>query len=274
MSVSEMPSGQVLLRVDEVSLRLGGTLILDRVTFEVRDRIRQDQVTGQVVSLLGPSGVGKTRLLRILAGLDTPDAGRLTGPDNRPLPPGSVGFVFQHYPLLRHRTVLENLIIAGTCNGMTHDEARQRARQLLQRFQLDHRSSFYPAQLSGGQRQRVAIAQQLVRHKGLLLMDEPFSGLDPAALEDVMRLLIEVAHMHELNTIMVVTHDIRAALLVSDTVFMLGRDRHPDGTPIPGARIQGVYDLVARGLAWREDLEDQPAFLQLEREIKGRFRSL
>src|SRR5262249_55242809 len=159
------------------------TKILDGVSFEIIDRLRAGVVTGQVVSLLGPSGVGKTRLLRIIAGLDAPDAGTVLGKDDTPLPAGSVGVVFQDYPLLRHRTVEDNLEIAGKIGGLDADDARKRTRELLKTFGLTERASFYPAQLSGGQRQRAAIAQQLVVPRQLLLMDEPFSGLDPAALE-------------------------------------------------------------------------------------------
>ena len=108
----------------------------------------------------------------------------------------------------------------------------------------------------------------------LLLMDEPFSGLDPAALEDVMKLLVDVANLHELNTILVVTHDIRAAMAVSDTVYMLGRDRKDDGRIVPGARVQATYDLVALDLAWKTDVQTLPTFVALEREIKAKFRTL
>src|SRR4030095_2497770 len=113
------------------------------------------------------------------------------------LPPGSVGVVFQDYPLLRHRTVESNLELAGIVGGLSAAEARKRTKQLLKTFNLTDRATFYPAQLSRGQRQRVAIAQQIVVPRRLLLMDEPFSGLDPAALEDVMTLLIDVANLDE-----------------------------------------------------------------------------
>lgn len=265
--------GEVLLKVHDVKLELGGTLILGGVSFEVIDRVREGTVTGQIVSLLGPSGVGKTRLLRIIAGLDAPDAGVVSGKDKATLLPGSVGVVFQDYPLLRHRTIESNLELAGTIGGLSAAAAHNRTRELLKTFGLTDRATFYPAQLSGGQRQRAAIAQQLVVPRRLLLMDEPFSGLDPAALEDVMHLLIEVANLDELNTILVVTHDIRAAMAVSDMVFMLGRDRKADKV-VPGARIQATYDLVELDLAWRTDVQSLPGFVALEREIKAKFRTL
>jgi len=266
--------GDVLLKVEEVSLRLGDVQVLDKVQFEVRDRIRVGACTGQIVGILGPSGVGKTRLLRIIAALDAPDAGTVTGLKGVQVSAGHVGVVFQDYPLLRHRSVRLNLEIAGIANGMPRAEARQRASQLLEGFRLADRASYYPAQLSGGQRQRVAIAQQLVSPKTLLLMDEPFSGLDPAALDEVMHLIVEVANMNELNTILIVTHDIRAAMAVSDTLLMLGRDRSPEGKIVSGARIQGCYDLVEKGLAWRAEVMELPAFAQLEKEIRGRFKQL
>ncbi len=266
--------GEVLLDVKALKLTLGGSLILDGVSFEVIDWVREGTTTGQIVSLLGPSGVGKTRVLRILAGLDAPNSGAVLGKDGKPLEAGSVGVVFQDYPLLRHHTVEGNLELAGAIGGLDGAESRKRTKELLKVFGLTERASFYPAQLSGGQKQRVAIAQQLVVPRQLLLMDEPFSGLDPAALEDVMKLLVDVANLHELNTIVVITHDIRAAMAVSDTLYMLGRDRKPDGTLIPGARIQATYDLVELDLAWKADVQSLPTFVALEREIKAKFRTL
>ena len=269
------PSGEdVLLDVRDVWQKLGGNQILEGVTLQVQDRVRPGQVTGQVVALLGPSGVGKTRLIRLISGLDRPDRGEISGVRSQPLPAGSVGVVFQSYPLLRHHTVLGNMMVAGIANGVAREEAKTKAHVLLKRFGLDHRADFFPAKISGGQRQRVAIAQQLMRQKQLLLMDEPFSGLDPAALDDVIKLLIEVAHMDELNTIVVVTHDIRSALIASDTVFMLGRERAADGRITSGARIKHQYDLVAKGLAWRPGIEREPEFRELESEVKEHFRSL
>jgi polar amino acid transport system ATP-binding protein/sulfate transport system ATP-binding protein len=267
-------NGEVLLSVREVKLSLAGALILDQVSFDVYDRVRPGATTGQIVGVLGPSGVGKTRLLRILAGLDPPDAGTVAGHKGVALPAGSVGLVFQDYPLLRHRSVRQNLELAGTVNGMARDAARARTDELLGAFHLSERARFYPAQLSGGQRQRVAIAQQLVVPKKLLLMDEPFSGLDPAALDEVMRLIVRVANSDELNTVLIVTHDIRSAIAISDTLFMLGHNRGDGGKATPGARIQGTYDLVERGLAWRSDVADLPEFAALEREIRSRFSQL
>jgi NitT/TauT family transport system ATP-binding protein len=256
--------GEVVLRVREVSIARGATRILDRVSFDVVDRIREGRITGQVVSLLGPSGVGKTTLLRVIAGLEAPARGEVVGPLGAPLDTHAVGLVFQHYPLLNHRTVEENLVVAGRIGGLDRVRVKKRARELLERLGLDTRADFYPAQLSGGQRQRVAIAQQLVLPRRVLLLDEPFSGLDPAAIADVASLVTEVADDHELNTVVVVTHDVRAALRVSDTILLLGPGAN-------GAQVTKTYDLVDLGVAWEHARPH--AVADLEHEIESRFRA-
>ena len=264
-------NGDVVLSVRDVSLRLGGQLILNDVQFDVHDRVRPGVVTGQIVALLGPSGVGKTRLLRIMAGLDQPDKGSVTGVKGKALVAGEVGVVFQDYPLLRHRTLLGNMIVAGKANGLGGAAARARAVKLLAQFGLADRANRYAAQLSGGQRQRAAIAQQIACPKQLLLFDEPFSGLDPQALDEVIRLLVQVANMDELTTLVIVTHDVWAAMMVSDTILLLGRPAAKEGA---GANIVATYDLVERNLCWRENVNHEPAFVALEQEIRARFATL
>jgi NitT/TauT family transport system ATP-binding protein len=264
-----------ILKVTDVSQTLGGNLILRDVNLEVRDIYRPDQVAGQVAGLLGPSGIGKTRLFRIMAGMDVPDTGSvLIGEHGVPVRRGMVGVVAQQYPLFEHRTVRGNLVVAGRRAGLSRAASEEKAREFLARFRLDDRADRYPAELSGGQRQRVAIAQQFMCSEYFLLLDEPFSGLDPLSAERVCELIGEVASSHTLNTIIVVTHDIVAALTVSDTIWLLGRDRDAEGRIVPGARIQATYNLIERGLAWKKDITSTPAFLDLLREIRERFRTL
>jgi len=264
-------NGDVVLSVRGVSAKAasGDAHVLDHVSFDVVDRIRDGRITGQIVSLLGPSGVGKTTLLRVIAGLDRPTHGTVLGAVGEPLSVRDVGIVFQDYPLLGHRTIIENLILAGRAGGMNRERARKRATELLARVDLEGRATYWPAQLSGGQRQRAAIAQQLVLRRRVLLLDEPFSGLDPAAVDDVTSLVSEVANDHQLNTIVIVTHDVRAALRVSDTVLLMGR-----GARGKGATIRATYDLVDLGLAWEEGLRAPERVSSLERQIEGQFRSL
>ncbi|PYQ51010.1 MAG: ABC transporter ATP-binding protein [Acidobacteria bacterium] len=271
----EFSLGKTLLKVSGVNHRYADQVVLRDVNFEIRDVIRPDAITGQVVALLGPSGMGKSTLFRILAGLQEPTSGSVeVGVQLQPVEAGMVGVVFQNYQLFEHRTVLGNLVIAARHSCRTRKAAIDRSRQMLLRFGLDPFADRYPVQLSGGQRQRVAIAQQFVCSQHFLLMDEPFSGLDPLALESVSELITEVANLDELNTIIVVTHNIEAALQVADTVLIMGRDRDASGQPVSGARIQEKLDLISAGLAWRKGLNSEPEFVEVERTIRERFRTL
>ena len=255
-------NGDVVLSVKNLHVSREDTIVLDGVTFDVVDRIREGRITGQVVALLGPSGIGKTTLLRVIAGLDHPERGEVRGPGGTRLSRRDVGVVFQDYPLFRHRTVEDNLLVAARVGGIDARRARTRTRELLQRVGLEERARHYPGQLSGGQRQRAAIAQQLVLPRRVLLLDEPFSGLDPSALEDVRELVGEVANDDELNTVVVVTHDVRTALAVSDAIVLLGASGKEGG-----AKVEATWDLVDLGIAWNSgDARD------LEREIAARFR--
>ena len=267
--------GKPILQVKDVHRTLGGNAILREVNAEIRDIQRQGSVTGQVVAFLGPSGVGKTTLFRLLAGLDEPDRGQvLIGEEALPVRRGMVGVVAQHYPLFAHRTILGNLVVAGRRAGLSAAAATDKARAFLHRFGLEGKEKSYPIELSGGQRQRVAIAQQFMCSENFLLMDEPFSGLDPLAKEKVVDLIAEVASLHELNTIVVVTHDIVAGLEVADMVWLMGRERDRSGVPIPGANIRATYNLADIGLAWRKGISNTPEFLDLAKEVREKFHEL
>ncbi|HSK78590.1 MAG TPA: ATP-binding cassette domain-containing protein [Thermoanaerobaculia bacterium] len=264
-----------ILKAENVSVAKGGFQILRDLNMEIKDIVRPDKVAGQVVGLLGPSGIGKTTLFRVMAGVDRPDTGRvLIGEEGVPVQRGMVGVVAQHYPLFAHRTVLGNLMVAGRRAGLSRAAAKEKALGFLKRFNMEDRANVYPSQLSGGQRQRAAIAQQFMCSEHFLLLDEPFSGLDPMAIDRVCELLAEVACMHEMNTIVVVTHDIAAALEVADTIWLMGRDRDEKGEVIPGAKIQESYNLIERGLAWRDGIATTPEFMLTMREIRARFPSL
>ena len=266
--------GGTILEASGVWLTLGQNLILRDVNVEIKDVQRPGHVTGQVVGMLGPSGIGKTRLFRILAGLDPPSRGSVRLGEKRvPVERGMVGVVAQRYPLLEHRTVLGNLLVAGGQAGLSRAQAKDKAFGYLKRFGLEDRARLYPCQLSGGQQQRVAIAQQVMCSEHFLLMDEPFSGLDPLAVAEVSEIIAEVADLHELNTIIVVTHDIAAAVEAADTLWLMGRDREGSRV-VPGARVQETYDLIERGLAWRKDIRSSPAFGDVVREIHARFPTL
>ena len=264
--------GATLLKVQDVGLALAGKQILRDVDLEIKDIRAEGFCAGQVVGLLGPSGMGKTQLFRIMAGLKEPDTGTvLIGEKGLPVERGMVGVVAQHYPLFAHRTILGNLLIAGRRSGLSTQQANDKAKKLLSQFSLEEHGKKYPVQISGGQRQRVAIAQQFMCSEHFLLMDEPFSGLDPLAVDRVAELVVEVANADEMNTIIVVTHDITAALTVADTIWLLGRDRDEKGNAIPGARIQATYNLIEKNLAYRKGIQSSPEFLAMQAEIRERF---
>jgi len=266
--------GERLLTIDNVSVRYDRP-ILDGVSGHI-DNIRRDGMQqGQVVCLLGPSGIGKSQLFRCIAGLQRPSTGsiRLNG-SQREVQPGEVGVVAQNYPLFNHRTVWSNLVLAARRHGLDARDAADACLDLLKRFGLADCGLRHPMMLSGGQRQRVAIAQQLLCSSHFLLMDEPFSGLDPLSKTAVCETLADVSTSHELNTIIVVTHDIDSAIRIADTLWLLGRPRDEQGRPAGGACIQQTYDLAAMGLAWDPHIESRPEFHQLAAELKARFATL
>ncbi|MDB5243802.1 MAG: sulfate-transporting ATPase [Spirosoma sp.] len=266
---------ETLLHLEGVSKSYEGVPILRDVNLEVKNLVRPDCLQGQVVALLGPSGVGKTTLFRLLAGLETPDSGQvLVGTGQKPVRRGQIGVVAQHYPLFAHRTVQGNLMVDGKQIGLKGNAAREKAADLLGRFGLAEHGSKYPSQLSGGQRQRAAIAQQFMCSDAFLLMDEPFSGLDILAQETLTRFIHDIAAQDELMTFILITHDISAALQIADTVWVLGRDRDEAGNPIPGARVQASFNLIERGLAWQDNISSLPEFGQLRQEIRDLFPRL
>jgi sulfate transport system ATP-binding protein len=188
--------------------------------------------TGAMLALVGPSGCGKTTVLRIIAGLETPDRGEvlLDGRDATrwPIRDRKVGFVFQHYALFRHMTVFENvafgLKVKPRRERPTAAAIARKVDALLELVQLGWAGARFPAQLSGGQRQRVALARALAVDPELLLLDEPFGALDAQVRHELRRWL---RRLHEeLNfTSVFVTHDQQEAIELADSIVVLNRGR-------------------------------------------------
>lgn len=264
---------ECILKIDNVSLTLNDNLILKNVNAEVHNIVRPGMSQGQVVGFLGPSGIGKTKLFEIMAGLLRPSEG-VVRYGQEVARPGSAGVVQQNYPLFQHRTVYGNLKIAAAKNYKNAKERDERIYDMLDRFHLSQHAQRYPAQLSGGQKQRVAIAQQLLCSRHFILMDEPFSGLDINMVDEVSELIAEIATSHELNTVIIVSHDIVSTAAISDTIWLMGRDRDTDGNALPGSYIKHTFNLIQRNLAWRPDIRKQPAFNQLINEIRDLFQTL
>jgi ABC-type nitrate/sulfonate/bicarbonate transport system ATPase subunit len=266
--------GQTVLKINDVSLALGGTQILKNVNVEIKDILRPGVTTGQIVGFLGPSGIGKTKLFEIMAGLLQPTSGSVhIGNPLEAVKAGKVGVVQQNYPLFMHHTVEDNLIIAAK-KQYTGSEVKDRVYGMLDRFQLRNRAQLYPAQLSGGQRQRIAIAQQLLCSEHYLLLDEPFSGLDVLMLEEVSETIAEIAHAHEQNTVIIVSHDITATAAIADTLWLMGRDYDEKKQPIAGSYIKHTFDLMERDLSWQKNILDDRRFQDMVKEVRELFHKL
>ncbi len=206
-----------------------------------------------MIALLGPSGCGKTTLLRIIAGLESPDAGQvlIDGRDATrwPIRDRKVGFVFQNYALFRHMSVFENVAFGLRVKARRERPAaadiRRKVQSLLDLVQLGWAGERYPAQLSGGQKQRVALARALAVDPQVLLLDEPFGALDAQVRHELRRWLRRL-HTELKFTSIFVTHDQQEAIEVADTIVVLNRGRI-EQTGIPGE----VYDLPSSAFVHR-----------------------
>ena len=270
---------EVLLQAKNVSLSYGSKCILHDVNFCIRDIVRPGLQQGQVVSLVGRSGIGKTQLFRVISGLQKPCSGSVVIRERRPsetaggvievwqeraVHPGDMGVIFQNYYQFGWRTVRQSLLLAARQNKALAGKEDEAIREYAGRFDIGDVLSCYPSQLSGGQHQRVSIIQQLLKGADFLLLDEPFSGLDICVLDKVVELLLQVSLSDDLKTLIIVSHDIATAVAISDTVFILGREQGREGSTL----VREI-DLMERGLAWRNDLHQDKAFGETLAEIRA-----
>jgi sulfate transport system ATP-binding protein len=208
------------IEIKNVSKRFGDFHALRDVSLDI--------ASGELIALLGPSGCGKTTLLRIIAGLETADAGSIlfSGEDTTDVHvrDRQVGFVFQHYALFRHMTVFENVAFGLRVKprGQRPSEAqiKQKVHELLNLVQLDWLADRFPSQLSGGQRQRIALARALAVEPKVLLLDEPFGALDAKVRKELRRWLRRLHDELHVTSIFV-THDQEEALEVADRVVLM-----------------------------------------------------
>jgi spermidine/putrescine transport system ATP-binding protein len=204
------------IHIKKLKKVLNGTTILDTLNLDIP--------AGKFFALLGPSGCGKTTLLRLIAGLETPDEGHIyLGKDditNMPIHRRPINVVFQNYALFPHMTVFEN--IAYSLRIQKKDKAfiEEKVHKILSSFHLDHHGHRFPQQLSGGQQQRVAIARAIISEPDVLLLDEPLAALDFKLREKMLLELIELQDKLK-TTFIYVTHDQMEALTVADQMAIM-----------------------------------------------------
>ena len=208
------------IEVKGVGKKFGDFVALDNIDLTVR--------SGELTALLGPSGGGKSTLLRIIAGLERPDSGsvEIEGIESTNLPPQrrDVGFVFQHYAVFKHLSVYRNVAFGLEIRKRSKEDIRKRVMELLDLVHLSQFADRLPSQLSGGQRQRMALARALAVEPKVLLLDEPFGALDAKVrkeLRDWLRRLHDEMHV----TTLFVTHDQEEALEVSDELVVINNGR-------------------------------------------------
>ena len=228
------------IAVRGVTKRFGDFAALDDVSVAIAG--------GSLTALLGPSGSGKSNLLRVIAGLEEPDEGTvlILGEHATGLPPQKrgVGFVFQHYAAFKHLTVRENVAFGLRIRKRPKDEIRERVDELLDLVQLSGLAERYPGQLSGGQRQRMALARALAVEPKVLLLDEPFGALDARVRKELrawLRRLHEDVHV----TTVLVTHDQEEAMDVADRIVLMNEGRI-EQTGKPRDLYERHLDLLMR----------------------------
>jgi polar amino acid transport system ATP-binding protein len=229
--------------------------VLKDINLTEKDVVRTGHITGQVIAVVGRSGRGKSTLFKALTGLVKPKSGDVLitelstddGSDAKKVSEGDVGFVDQKYTLFRHKTVEQIFTYALRKTDKSKEEKQEVVNKYLGEWGLEKHRAQYPCELSGGQRQRTAIIEQILSSGHFMVLDEPFSGLDVGNIEDVKRSFASIQNDHELNTIIYSTHELRLAVELADSIYVVG---YPDETH-EFATIVKHFDLKEMGMAWQ-----------------------
>ena len=237
------------LEVNHISKSFDGKLILQDISISLNQ--------GELVSLLGVSGGGKTTLFNIIAGLLPPDEGHviLNGKDitNQP---GQISYMMQKDLLLPYRTIEDNAALPLLLKGVNKRDARTQVSPLFAQFGLEGTQKKYPAQLSGGMRQRAALLRTYLFSQDVALLDEPFSALDTLTKRSIHQWYLDVMEKIQLTTLFI-THDIDEAILLSDRIYLLS------GNP---GRIAAEI-VIQEPKPRRDDFSLTPEFLEYKRKI-------
>ena len=238
-----------ILKINHVSKSFEEEQIIKDISIELRE--------GEIVSLLGVSGGGKTTLFNIIAGLSTPDNGNvfLEGEDITGKP-GKISYMLQKDLLLPYRTILDNVALPLIVRGMKKKEAREKAAEFFEEFGLAGTEKKYPSQISGGMKQRAALLRTYLFSEKVALLDEPFSALDMLTKATVHEWYLDVMEKIKLSTLFV-THDIDEAILLSDRIYLL--------TGKPGTITKEI--VIKEPKPRRKDFNLTEEFLNYKREI-------
>lgn len=238
-----------VLEINDVSKSFEEEQIIRDISIELRE--------GEIVSLLGVSGGGKTTLFNIIAGLSMPDKGNviLEGEDITGKP-GKVSYMLQKDLLLPYRTILDNVALPLIVRGMKKKEAREKAAGFFEEFGLEGTEKKYPSQISGGMKQRAALLRTYLFSEKVALLDEPFSALDRLTKARVHEWYLDVMEKIKLSTLFV-THDIDEAILLSDRIYLL--------TEKPGTITKEI--VIKEPKPRRRDFHLSEDFLEYKRGI-------
>lgn len=257
----EYNTKDTILKIENLSAgykdKHGNTkLIIKDISFSEQDITRNDfAATGQTIAFIGRSGRGKSTLFKALTGLLIPETGDVMVADLlgesklelKKVVEGDVGFVDQKYTIFRHKTVEQVCKYALRKSKLSKAEKSALIDEYLNDWGLSLHRKKYSCELSGGQRQRAAIIEQMLTSKHFMILDEPFSGLDVGNIEKVKESFNKILSSNEYNTIIFSTHDIRLAVELADSIYIVG---FPEGTT-DYSTIVSHYDMKSLGLAWK-----------------------
>ncbi len=238
-----------LLRAENITKEYNGKTIIEDINIVLNK--------GEIVSLLGVSGVGKTTLFHVLSGLTAPKSGRvLLNNEDITSIPGKISYMLQKDLLFAHKKIIDNVSLPLVIKGMKKSEARDKAAPFFEEFGLSGSEYLYPAQLSGGMRQRAALLRTYLSSNGVALLDEPFSALDTITKSSIHKWYIDVMQRIELSTVFI-THDIDEAIILSDRIYILS------GKP---GRITAEF-IIKEKKPRSDDFNLTKEFLEYKRDI-------